>query len=408
MDEPWTKWIPGVLSPNQMTELCRIGLLTGHGPLDTVLDNSSIDLSISGEAYEMIHGSVKPSASYPSYAWFIKNENLARELPPARDGTFLLNARKTYVFKLNEKLNTKGIVAAGFYGQATAKSSIGRVDVLVRLIVDGMHTYECFEPKNLKNRTGEMYLEITPITFHVKVKHGTYLSQLRLFYGKPQAVTIKGRGLFRTALQGTRKPDGSLTVDLTNLEEGQQPVAAFCAIANTPEDPIPLWEEPREEDKPKAWKHWKLKEADGKNRLKVEEPQFYLLRSKERIAVPGGVAIYCRASDETIGEMRIHYAGFVHPLWGKRRGDGTLGTPLMYEVRGHQVDVILADGEKLANLTFYRMSEDVPEPEQEVTRSDVPIVKTTPYEKQRLQLSKIFSKWPGKLRRNSDDTVEPA
>lgn len=29
-----------------------------------------------------------------------------------------------------------------------------------------------------------------------------------------------------------------------------------------------------------------------------------------------GVAVYCRPSDETIGEMRIHYAGFVHPGFG--------------------------------------------------------------------------------------------
>jgi hypothetical protein len=80
----------------------------------------------------------------------------------------------------------------------------------------------------------------------------------------------------------------------------------------------------------------------------------------------------------------------------------------MYEVRGHQVHVMLGHGEKLANLTFYRMSEDVIEPNNEDTTGNVPIVKTTPYEKQRLKLSKFFSKWPDELRRESDDTVEPA
>ncbi|PYV20373.1 MAG: hypothetical protein DMG27_23200 [Acidobacteria bacterium] len=94
--------------------------------------------------------------------------------------------------------------------------------------------------------------------------------------------------------------------------------------------------------------------------------------------------------------MRIHYAGFVHPLFGTRRQDGNRGTPLIFEVRGHQVDVSLADGEKLANLTFYRMSEDC-DPEGEAT----------PYENQTLQLSKFFGPWPNKLRDN-DGKLEPA
>ena len=105
--------------------------------------------------------------------------------------------------------------------------------------------------------------------------------------------------------------------------------------------------------------------------------------------------------------MRIHYAGFVHPLWGRQRGDGTIGTPLMYEVRGHQVHVMLGHGEKLANLTFYRMSEDIIAPKQDAAPTDLPVVKPTPYEKQRLQLSKVFSKWPERLRRKDDDIVEP-
>jgi dCTP deaminase len=404
MQEPWEKWIPGVLNPAQMAELCDLGLIIGNGSLKDAIDNSAIDLSLSVEAYRMVQGSVKPPGSGYSYGWFIKHNRLAEVIKPAQDGTFTLNAKGTYVFKLNERLSANALAKAEIHGQATAKSSIGRIDVLARLIVDGMDTYECFSPKGLANGTGDMYLEITPITFHVKVKPGIRLSQLRLFYDEPADVEMKGKELFRTALQGPGAEDGSLTVDLENLEVGGQAVAAFCAIANTSDDPIPLWEEPNEIDRPKPWKYWKFKATDPTRRLKIEETQFYLLRSKERVSVPGGVAIYCRASDETIGEMRIHYAGFVHPLFGERRTDGTRGTPLMFEVRGHQVDVSLSDGEKLANLKFYRMSRDVPEGPLKDTRT----INATPYENQRLQLSKFFGKWPDKLKRNPDDTVEPA
>src|SRR5213078_579320 len=91
--------------------------------------------------------------------------------------------------------------------------------------------------------------------------------------------------------------------------------------------------------------------------INIEKESFYILRSKELMALPAGIAVYCRATDETIGEMRIHYAGFVHPHFGRDRSDGQTGTPLIFEVRGHDVRVLLKDGEKLARLTFYRMAE---------------------------------------------------
>jgi dCTP deaminase len=393
MGNPWDKWIPGVLNKKQISELAAIGLITGKAPL--VIDNSSIDLSLSDEAFTMTKGSVKPSGAHP-YSWFIENSGLAQRLPRSADATYTLRAKQTYVFKLQEKLQ-RGLVDAEIYGQATAKSSVGRVDVLARLILDGMDTYERFDPAGLSKQSGDVYLEVTPITFDVKVKPGVCLSQLRLFYGNPDNVKVGGRELFKTVLHGPGEADGSLSVNLTNEQVGGLPVAAFYAQPpgepNRIRDAIPLWEG---QEKPDPWKYWKFATTDDALRLKITQNFFYLLRSKERISVPRGVAIYCRASDETIGEMRIHYAGFAHPFFGTCRQDGQAGTPLIFEVRGHQVDVSLADGEKMANLTFYRMSEDS-EPGDGT------------YENQKLQLSKFFGKWPDKLRRVDDDgTVEPA
>lgn len=261
------------------------------------------------------------------------------------------------------------------HGQATAKSSVGRVDVLCRLIVNGMDTYECFNPECLQTQAADMYLEITPITFSVAVKPAVCLSQLRFFYGKPQEAEVSAAELMNTMFHGSGKRDGSLTVNLENTEIGGLPAAAFCTKPGSVDsEPIPLW---TGGNKPDPCKYWRLKEADGMNRLQIEAEKFYILRSKETISVPGSIAIYCRASDETIGEMRIHYAGFVRPLLGRRRKDGRKGTPLIFEVRRHQVNVSLADGERMANLTFYHMSQDA-------TGEGTP----TGYEDQSLQLSK--------------------
>jgi len=104
--------------------------------------------------------------------------------------------------------------------------------------------------------------------------------------------------------------------------------------------------------------------------------------------------------------MRIHYAGFVHPRFGTKRTDKKEGTPLIFEVRGHQVNVSLADGERMANLIFYRMSKDSPEEEKKGGGKRKAKRKKKSYDDQSLQLSKFLKTWPRKLTRNGDGTVE--
>ena len=383
---PWDGWAPGVLNRDQMGELLTGGYITSSGASPKI-GHSSMDLSVADEAYEMEKGSVKPSRS--PYDWFIsKSTKLAKRHEPLPDGTYELTRQRTYVFRLQEKLGAQLRNAQVIYGQATAKSSVGRVDVLARLIVDGMRTYECFDPEGLKNGTGEMYLEITPITFNVRVKPGTSLSQLRLFYGRPEDVTVRSKELFHTIFRMPDHQDESLTVNLSDAMVGN-PYGTSCkgvAFRSKPyrdgQASVPLW---KEEKKLNPCDYWDVGIADDLHRLYIEPDRFYILRSKEKLHVPKGIAIYCRASDETMGEMRIHYAGFVHPYFGLYREDDKQGTPLIFEVRGHQVPVSLADEEKMANLIFYRMSEDAP-PLTEDEKKD----EAKGYGSQDLKLSAFF------------------
>lgn len=390
MQGPWDDWIPGVLNRRQMEILCARKLFQLGVDFDSkVLDESSIDLHLTNEVYRMCKGSVKPSRKC-SYREFLDDISLAERMKedmPER--VFSLEARTTYVIVLRERLGRQ-LADLRIFGLATAKSSVGRVDVLARLIVDGMGTYECFDPRSLEKGSpgsGEMFLEVTPITFDVQVKSGISLSQLRLFYGDPKNVEIAGRELFRAVFSDDEKADGSLSVEISDTEVGGLPATAFCAGSRKKGDPpIPLWVPAgQERGNIDPMTCWAFKRSNGTERLEIQSESFYILRSKERISVPPGIAVYCRASDETIGEMRIHYAGFVHPWFGRRREKGK-GTPLIFEVRGHQVNVSLADGERMANLTFYRMSEDAPEPTP------------SPYENQELELSKFFASWPKKMR----------
>lgn len=383
MEKPWDNWIPGVLNKQQMDQLAVNGILTAEH-----IGEASLDLSLTNEAYEMLQGSIKPGGD-DRYSVTLRKASFARRMDVPPDGV-VLHCDKTYVFKLAERLDA-AFAKIGIHGQATAKSSVGRVDVLARLIVDGMDHYEKFDAKALDGQSGDMYLEITPFTFPVKVKSGICLSQLRLFYGDPRNVEISGDEICHTVFKHATARDASLSVDLVNTIVDGQEAAAFCAEKGSSDEPICLWKaevlaDPR--------KYWKLIKSENNKRLKIENNRFYILRSKERIRVPAGIAINCRASDETIGEMRIHYAGFVHPWFGDR-DDGEIGTPLIFEVRGHQVDVSLRDGERMANLTLYRMSRDA---DKEITD----------YGKQTLKLSGFFADWADTVKEVENNATEKA
>jgi dCTP deaminase len=394
--QPWDDWLPGVLSEGQIQELVERDYLR-NANLDGI-DYSAIDLHLSGEGYELVQGSIKPWGE-GGFLHSIKNKDLIAPLTRRSDGTFELSSKKTYLFKLRENLYTDRVGRSPIHGQATAKSSVGRVDVLARLIVDGMDSYEEFAPKKAQKGNGELFLEITPMTFDVLVKEGIPLSQLRLFCGSPAEAEIRGRGVYRALLKESLTSDGSLSVDLSNENIGGLATAAFSARASGPSgsvperSPIPLWtEDPR-----RPWDYWRFERANEHGRLRIRGGTFYILRSKERLALPADVAVYCRAIDETIGEIRIHYAGFAHTFFGRERDDGRIGTPLIFEVRGHDIDVSLRDGEKLARLVFYRMSKASKKRDKE---SD--------YSTQTLKLSKFFDKkWPEQLQDCGDGVVRP-
>lgn len=378
--DPLDGCVPGVLSKKLLWNLAQAGLLKDVS--QELLDHSSFDLTITDEGYLMAGGSIKP---FNDYEQMLKELQTARLCEPLQrdDGTFLLHAKQTYVFKVKQRLG-RGLRNYNVHGQATARSSVGRVDVLVRLIVDGMDCYETFTPEGA-DRGGAMYLELTPLTFDVRIKPGAAVSQLRLFYGHPEACEIGGPDLYRSVFVDGENSNGSLSVDLTNTSIANDSGCAFRAIQNN--TPVSLWRTDKGENPhplPRPQSYWELHpsvQLCGKACLTIEKESFYIMRSKEKIALPAGVAVYCRAIDETIGEMRIHYAGFVHPLFGRDRKDKKIGTPLIFEVRGHDVKVILTDNEKLARLTFYRMADDA------VSGNE------NSYSEQTLKLSSFFGNW---------------
>lgn len=373
----YNEWLPGVLSWEQLKTLANTRIISNFPKKGLVVDNSSFDLHLSDQGWEMVTGAIKPSKE--NYEIFLNNSQLAKQLDKKPNKEFTLDRAKTYIFKIKEELHFRGY--PHFFGQATAKSSIGRMDILARLIVDGMDRYDSFTPDKQEKSTGKLYVEITPLTFNIAIREDVSLIQLRLFKGDPEDSEIHSP-LVCQAVLGQSKKDDTLSVDLdlTKIEGIHEKISGFYTshdmIKN--ESLISLINEYKYNPKD-YWKFCKI-ENENPKRIKIEKDKFYILRSKEKIALPPSVAIYCRAMDETFGEMRIHYAGFVHPYFGyKSKKSG--GTPLIFEVRGHDVDINLCDNEPLAKLYFYRMSE---------IKKDISDKK---YYNQVLKLSKYFKEW---------------
>jgi dCTP deaminase len=388
---PWTDWIPGVLSKSQVLQLIDDNYVTNVGS-SKQLDYSSIDIRVSEEAYELTGGCVKPFGR--DFLSALRKINLVQPLPLQAGGDYLLRSRKSYLFRIEERITE--LRDSPIFGMATAKSSVGRLDVLARLIVNGMDEYEGFDPDRISN--GDMFLEVTPMTFDVLVRPKTPLTQLRLFKGEPRDSLIRASALADTVLSDSGGgSDVTLSADLTPDSVSGRSVVAFSASHNQAgSTPVPMWKADSQDLMPKPWEHWKFEFVDQYSRLRIKQNQFYIIRSYEKIWLPPGVAVYCRASDETIGEMRIHYAGFVHPFFGVGRKDGQRGTPLIFEVRGHDIDVSLRHCEKMARLEFYRMSKDC---ESEGQSGD--------YSDQTLKLSGFFAPWPGAVDCAADGTVTP-
>ena len=342
------------------------------------IDHSAIDLTLGNVCWKM-KGSLRLTKDL-TFETISTNESYTDKQYDLRK-EMILEPRKTYVIQLKEYFRNNH--NNDIHGVATGKSSIGRLDVLTRLLVNGHNEYDTVPI----NYNGPLYLEVTPITFPIKVKTGYSLNQLRLFRGKPELslITAEELKLYRN-LTFLAENQSHLTLNLEPDEGYDTEVIAFKALSPDNEDnfrPIDIGKEknanPRE--------YWETVKPNAQKDILIEKDKFYIMRSKERFSLPEDVGVYCQAITENLGEIRIHYAGFVHPGFGMHREDEK-GTPLIFEIRGHSVSAFLRHGELMAKISFYKTSSPV-----NFDNNDIDIMKKESYNNQELTLSKFLSAW---------------
>lgn len=377
----------GVLSKQQVLNLTKPGpqgkiVIHSTSGSKIKVDGSSFDLPIGPQYWEM-RGSCRTGKALNLRD--IPRKYAKNDKASTLEGDTVLKKGNVYLFESGCQLDLSG---TGIEGRATGRSSIGRLDVLVRLLTDKGTKFDRIR----SDYNQALRLEVTPITFDILVRPGTCLSQLRLSRGSERLVTLTKEALLledpedfpvvdRDGIPLTTDWDADdqdcwypFGLDLTS--DPQAGCAGFVAKNNVdypvdPDaknslDPMEFWEPVYEED----------------GALRLQPNRLYILRSKERLRIPGHMALECQAYTETMGEWRIEYAGFAHPWFGRTRKEKS-GTPIIFEVRGHNIETFLTDGIPLGNVCFRRMSQPVEEP------SELGV-----YEKQELKLSSCFKPWP--------------
>jgi dCTP deaminase len=290
----------------------------------------------------------------------------------------VLERGAVYVVELQETLTLPAEIA----GVANPKSSTGRLDVLTRLITDGAVAFDQIEA----GYSGNLYLEVAPLTFPIVVRQGVKLSQVRFQRGVGALPQVAVQEYYeRGELTGgtdERLPlrDGLLvpvTVDLKG--PGANAIVGYKAKKNTRKIDVG---EVAEYDPREFWD--KIDSNGGK--LNLDRDDFYILATREDVGVPPRLAAEMVPYDSRSGEFRVHYAGFFDPGFGWANGKA-FGSKAVLEVRSYGVSFTLEHGQIVGWLRYAPIAGGV-------TRALYGTDVKSNYQGQGVALAKQFKPWP--------------
>jgi len=310
------------------------------------LQPASLDLRLSKEAYR-VRASFLPGRGV-AVRDRLKSLN-AEPVSLAGKGA-VLEKGIVYVARLMERLELRPNLS----GAANPKSSTGRLDIFTRLIVD---RGEAFDEVPLDYK-GELWLEISPRSFSVRVRAGAKLNQVRFRSRNSQQrerhtfslddAEIRKRHLASPLVDGSLdlREGVVLRVDLGGLGET---VVGYRAIKNSDVIDVSRLRGYRVED------FWEPIHAGEDRRLILDPDQFYILASRERVQIPSDLAAEMAPIDPAIGEFRVHYAGFFDPGFGQGEDERPSARAVL-EVRSRDVPFLLEDGQPVGRLVYEKLA----------------------------------------------------
>ncbi|MCD6074862.1 MAG: 2-deoxycytidine 5-triphosphate deaminase [Rhodospirillales bacterium] len=334
-----TEFSTGILPCQALAQCIATGEISAEQPIGPeLIQPASLDLRLGTMAYR-VRASFLPGAGNDVAD---KLAGFAMHSFPLTDGA-VLEKGCVYIVPLLENLKLRARTGA----MANPKSSTGRLDIFTRIITDGAEEFD----RVATGYKGPLYAEISPRTFSVKVRTGSRLAQLRLRRGASTASDAATRRLHeRSPLIAGGELDVesgvALSVDLAG--DPKTRIVGYRAKRHTGVVDVDtvggyavadFWEP--------------IAAPDG--HISLDPDDFYILASREAVAVPPDHAAEMRAYDTLVGEFRVHYAGFFDPGFGHDSAGGT-GSRAVLEVRSHDVPFVLEHGQTVGRLIYERLT----------------------------------------------------
>lgn len=256
----------------------------------------------------------------------------------------------TYLMQLGES----GSLPSDVYGYGNPKSSTGRDGPHVRLLADGVESYDSLP----RGWSGTLWASVVPKIGAIRIPPGEPLCQVRFFtkdtrFSERNLETELRRNPLVWSKCGTsigykdlikRDHDGSvmLTLDLSRRYAGWEwlgngEVLDFGKRKHY--DPLSMWR--------------RVHVKNGMVRLR--HGGFYILSTAEYVRVPPYLACEMAPMDERLGEFRSHRAGFIDPGWGYGEAGEIKGRPITLEVEPFE-NLVLRDRQIIARIKFERMA----------------------------------------------------
>jgi dCTP deaminase len=334
----------GILPDRDIAKLIEGGRISAEGGVDmSQLQPASLDLRLGTTAWR-VRASFLPGKASTVQAKIdrLKMHQIDLTKP------VVLEKGCVYIAELMEELKLPADIA----GYANPKSSTGRLDIFTRLITDCGAEFEGVAA----GYKGKLYVEIMPHTFSVLAQQGTRLNQIRFVRGNPPPSDAKLTELDQTLKLVYSDSDGPLPAIIKNglwisvdLEgEGSNGIIGYRAKHHAPlidlskinhYDPLDFWE-------PIA--------RNAERSLVLSPDDFYILVSRERVRIPNSHAASMVPYDPSVGEFRIHYAGFFDPGFGYG-ANNLKGARAVLEVRSHDVPFMIEHGQDVGRLIYERL-----------------------------------------------------
>ena len=326
----------GVLADHQIRQMIEAGRISAPVAVEPgQIQPASLDLRLGDMAYR-VRASFLPGQGATVAD---RLDELTMHKVPLTGGA-VLEKGCVYVVPLLEHLD----LPDGMTAAASAKSSIGRLDLMTRVITDRGIEFDRV-PDGYR---GPLYAEICPQSFSVVAQPGQLLTQVIFRQGKTVLSDDELRAVHARSPIVSGEPVISEGLGFSvDLRPAQGDLVGYRAKRHTGVvdlsrlahyDPAEYWEEVR----------------TTKGRIILDPGAFYILVSREAIAIPPDCAAEMAPYLAMVGEFRVHYAGFFDPGFGYDAAGGA-GSRGVLEVRCHEAPFVLEHGQIVGRLVYERM-----------------------------------------------------